>query len=365
MIKIDGGFGSGSGQIIRYSLGLSALTKKEFEVTNIRLKRANTGLRPQHVSCISIMSKLCSATAIGNCVSSTELKFSPGKLNSENISFDIGTAGSITLVLQSIIMPLMFLNKKNTITITGGTDVKGSMSFDYFKEVVLPQLKKYCSYIDIKLLKRGYYPKGQGVIELTTKPKFKIKDFKSFNDFQNHVIDNAKNIDLTDKGKLSLIKGVSHASTDLQKNNVAERQAKTAEFILKQFNVPVSIRIEYQDTLSTGSGITLWAIFSKENSEVDPNNPIILGSDCLGEKGLKAENVGMRASENLVRLIKSEACVDKNLADNLILPLGLFLGKIKTEEMTDHIKAAIYVTESFIDKRYSVSCEDRIIEVKR
>ena len=292
---------------------------------------------------------------------STYLKYTPGKIEGKTIEIDIQTAGSIPLFLQSILLPSMFANKPVRLNVIGGTDGKWAASIDYFKEVFLPQLQKYAG-IDCRLIKRGYYPKANGKVELKIKPKYRISDFNSFEEFHNYLQQNAPKINLIEQGYLIQIKGISHSSADLQSSNVAERQAKAAEMALKNCNCPVNIRIEYNETLSTGSGITLWAIFSKSRDEINALNPIILGADALGERGKKAEIVGAEAANNLIKEMESKAPVDGHLADQILKFIALVSkSKIKTSKITDHAKTNIYAIEKFLGKTFEINEKENII----
>ena len=232
----------------------------------------------------------------------------------------------------------------------GGRDVKWSMPFDYFNNILLPQLQRFAK-VEAKLLKRGYYPKGSVKVEIKISPKFKLNSFENFEEFHNHLKQNVNPYNLTDQGNLIQIKGISHASKDLQSANVAERQTESAKNILKlKYGVPVNIISQYQETLSTGSGIALWAIFSKNPNDIDENNPIRIGSDSLGERGIRAEEIGGNCAKRLIGEIESKAPVDSYLCDQLLPFLALAGGKIKTSEITGHSKSNIYAIEQFIGK---------------
>ena len=156
------------------------------------------------------------------------------------------------------------------------------------------------------------------------------------------------------------IKGVSHASIDLEKARVAERQAESARLQLNELKIPVNIKHEYSNTYSTGSGLTLWAIYGEE--EIDLINPVVLGADSLGDKGKKSEEVGKEAAENLVKFINSNAAVDAYLADQLIPFMALAGGLIKTSEVTNHVKSNVYVAQKFLNVKFIIkeniiSCE--------
>jgi RNA 3'-terminal phosphate cyclase (ATP) len=362
MIEINGDYLEGGGSIARVALALSTIRQKAFAIDNIRANRPQPGLKNQHLFCVKALEQLCNASAEGVSLGSTSLKYVPGKINAKNIEIDIQTAGSISLFLQSILLPAMFSNKTLTLKVIGGTDTKWAAPIDYYKEVFLPQLRKYAD-IDLKLLKRGYFPKGQGIVELDINPIFKLSDFNHFEEFLKDLRENTDKINLTEQGHLIQIKGISHASADLQDSNVAERQAETAAAKLKRkYSVPVNVSIEYQNSASIGSGIVLWAIFSKDENEIDEKNPIRLGADALGEKSKKAEEVGKEAAENLIKEIDSKAAADSHLADQ-ILPFMSLIGnsKIKTSKITNHTKTNIYTIEKFFGKCFEVDEKENVI----
>ncbi len=350
MIEIDGSFLEGGGQIVRTALAISTVIQKPFCVFNIRKGRPKSGLKNQHLYCIKALEKLCNAKTEGAELGSMKLKYVPGKIKGQTISIDIGTAGSVTLLLQSLLLPAFFSNSKVRFKISGGTDVQWSPQFDYFANVVIPQLQRFSEMIEISLVKRGYYPKGGGKVDIKIKPKFSLEKIKE-----------APQINLIEQYNLIQIKGISHASLDLQKAQVAERQARSARIALGRFNCPINIRTEYRETLSTGSGITLWAIFSKDLDEIDIFNPIRIGADALGERGKRAEDVGKEAADKLIQEINSKAPVDSHLADNLIPFLALFGGRIKVSKITPHTLTNIYTCEQFLGKIFELDEDKKII----
>ena len=359
MIEIDGSYLEGGGQIARTALALSTITQKPFKIDKIRLGRPAPGLKAQHLNCVTSLKQLCNASVEGTSLGSTELTYVPREFKAKNIEIDIGTAGSISLLLQSLLPPAIFANKPLTLTIIGGTEGKWAPPLDYTKEILLPQLKKFCNNIELKLIKRGYYPKGNGKIELSINPKHRKLKF-------DELLKNLKGEDynLIEQGHLIQIKGISHASSSLQNARVAERQAESAKSILSKLKVPIDIRTEYDETLSPGSGITLWAIFSKDKDEIDINNPIRIGADALGERGKPSEAIGKEAADNLIKEIGSKAPVDSHLVDQLLPFLALTGGKIKTSEITNHAKTNVYTIEKFLGKVFEINEKENIISIK-
>ncbi len=349
MIILDGSAGEGGGQIVRTALALSSLTGQPFRVKNIRAGRPDAGLKAQHVHCVKALQQLCNSKADGAEIGSSELLYVPGTIAAKNITIDIGTAGSITLLLQAVLLPCMFAQKTHTLTLIGGTDTEWSMPIDYFTHVLVPQLRRTCG-IEVKVLKRGYYPKGGGNVQITIKPEIKRNEFETFEAFQAALKHKAFN--LSEQGELVSIKGTSHASKDLAKAEVAERQAGAAKQALARFKAPIDISIEYSDTSSTGSGITLWAIFSK-NDDIDAENPVRIGADSLGAPGKPSEKVGQEAADKLIKEIESKAPVDSHLADNLIPLIALCRpSSIKISHITSHARTNMMVVEAFLGKMF-------------
>ncbi len=359
MITLDGAYEEGGGQILRTSIAFSILTGKPFEIDNIRKGRQEPGLKNQHLWCIKSAEKFCNAHAEGAELGSTYVKFYPGKPQGTSLEIDLETAGSIPLFLQSLLLPIIFY-KNFKLSITGGTDVKFAQPYDYFSQVFLPNLSKFCN-IKSSLKQRGYYPKGQGKIELNITPFYQLSNFTAFNEFMQYTRNKIKGYKLLEQHHLMHIKGISHASFDLQAAKVAERQYLASKSILAKYNCPIQIREEYSKSASTGSGIVLWAIFSKNKNDIDTLNPVIIGSDALGEKGIPSEKIGSLAAQRLIAEIESKAPVDHYLADQL-LPFMVFASsKIKTSAISKHCLSNIYAIESFIGKTFEINEKEKII----
>jgi RNA 3'-terminal phosphate cyclase (GTP) len=347
MLEIDGSHGEGGGQIVRTALALSTLTGTPIRINNIRKGRSQPGLKHQHLKSILALKELCSAETNELNLGDEELIYKPGKLRVKDLEVDIVTSGAIALFLQPLILPLCFGNKSCTLKIKGGTCGKGAMSMEYFVEILQPHLQKFCK-IETKIKKRGYYPRGGGEVEITFYPKHRLNKFESFEIFLEFIREKIPNIYLINPGKLSHVFGISHASTNLQEKNVAERQAHSAEFNLKSLKTPVKINSEYSLTLSPGTGMTLCAIFASKD-EIDENNPIRIGASSLGKLRKTSEQVGKEVALTLKKeldLVSKGACVDTHLEDNLILWL-IFGGKFKTHHLTPHTITNIWVVNQF------------------
>ena len=362
MIELDGSYLEGGGSLVRVALALSTLTGKEFTVSQIRSGRQDPGLKAQLLTAIKALKEMCNAETNNIDIGSTELSYKPGKIKSGSYTFDIGTAGSITLFLQAIILPSMFAPRKITIRVKGGTSGKWQASVDYLQHILLPHLTKFVEKIELKILKRGYYPKGGGEIQLEISPKYKSNTFDTFDYFYEEIQQIPK-IHLTEQGTLEQIRGVVNVSLELQEKKVGERIAQAAEGYLKKYNVPINVRVDYARSSSIGGEIVLWAVFSKEG-DVNPLNPVILGGDALIEKGKSSEEIGKEAAEELAQEIDSGAAVDSHLADQLISFMGLLPGSaMNVSNVTKHTQTNFYVVEHFLPVGFLV--EGKMIRVEQ
>ena len=329
MIKIDGGYLEGGGQILRTASALSAVTQKPCHVFNIRKGRSKPGLMPQHLLGIQALAQLCNGRLEGDSLGSEEIKFSPGGIYRDRVSANIPTAGSITLALQSLIPPALFAPSPIKISFEGGaTDTFFSPTLDHFRYVFLKILEKMGGKVEVNILKRGYYPEGGARVEVKVSPS-KLKP-----------------INLTERGELKKILVISGASNALKNKKVSKRQLMGMREILGKLKLPIEEKVEYYDTRCPGSQICLIAEF--ENT--------IIGSDNLGKLGKRAEDVGKEVALELLKEQKSDACLDKHLADQILPYLALASGKsqVKVSEVTNHCKTNIWVIEKFIEGKFEI-----------
>ncbi|MBU1975270.1 MAG: RNA 3'-phosphate cyclase [Nanoarchaeota archaeon] len=351
MIEIDGNYGEGGGAILRYALALSTLTQKPFHMVNIRQGRSKPGLKPQHLFCINGLVDLCGAKIDHPDIGDKEVKFKPEIISKNALQIDIGTAGSISLLMQSFILPILFSKKKVAMKIIGGTDVPYSQPMDYFINVFIPSLEKYGDF-NMWLERRGFYPKGGGILRIDIEGKY---DFKS--DL------NIPAIQRTDRKKLRWIRGKSVATMKLIQSQVAERMRLSAKKELNGLTPHISIEAQYTPALSDGAITTLWVGYDNGNGEILPanNHKIMLGADCLGKKEISAEDVGKSAALNLKTEMDSGASTDLHLADQIIPYMGVVTSmtgnqcQIITSKITDHLRSNIYVTEKFLDVKFLIS----------
>ena len=331
MIEIDGSIGEAGGQVLRTACALSAVTKKPCRVFNVRKGRSKPGLMPQHLLGIQALAQLCNGRLEGDFLGSEEIKFYPGEINGSRTSINvkIETAGSITLVLQTLIPPSLFTPAPIKITFDGGaTDTFFSPSVDHFRYVFLKTLEKMGGKVEVNILRRGYYPEGGAKVEVKISPT------------------KLKNLNLTERGSLKKILVISGASNALKEKRVAERQIAGVREVLGKLKLPTEEKIEYYDTRCPGSQLSLVAEF--ENT--------VIGTDNLGKLGKRAEDVGKESALELLREQKSGACLDKHLSDQILPYLALAPGKsqVTVSETTNHCQTNIWVIEKFIDGKLEI-----------
>jgi RNA 3'-phosphate cyclase len=330
MIEIDGSTKEGGGQVLRTAVALSVITKKSCFIFNIRKNRPNPGLRNQHLLGIKALTDWCGGKIEGADIGSEEIIFQPSASTKNEIRIDMPTAGSITLMLQTLIPPLLVSGKKNgvvAINFNGGaTDTFFSPTISYFENVTLPQLKNMGAKIGISITKHGYYPQGGAKV----KAEIKTSELKP--------------IDLTERGQLKEILIISGAAKSLKNKKVAERQISGAIEILRKLKLPIKQKVEYYETDCPGSNICLTAKFDNT----------VIGIDSLGKIGKRAEGVGKEAAIKLFGGEKAQACLDKYMADQILPYMALAQGKSKVtlSEITNHVKTSMWVIEKFLDGKF-------------
>ena len=330
MIEIDGSFLEGGGAILRVATALSAVTKTPCHVFNIRKGREKPGLMPQHLLGVQALAELCNGRLEGDFLGSEEIKFWPGEISTKDLHIKIETAGSITLILQTLIPTVIFAPLPIKIIFNGGaTDTFFSPTIDHFRYVFLKTLGKMAGKVEINILKRGYYPEGGARVE--------VKVFPS----------KLKPLNLTERGELKKILIFSRASEFLKAKKAGERQIAGAKEIFGKLNLPLEIETNYEKTDCPGSSICIVSIF--ENT--------VLGCDNLGKLGKRAEDVGKEVALELLKEQKSGTCLDKHLADQILPYLALAGGKssVTVSEITNHCKTNIWVIEKFIPGKFEIT----------
>ena len=328
MIKIDGAFGEGGGQILRTSLTLSALTGKPIQLHHIRNNRNQPGLRPQHLAAVSAIAKLTDAELSGAHLDSAELTLKPSTLRSGRFRFEISTAGALTLVLQTIFIPLSFAGSTSMVTLTGGTHVPWSPIYHYLEWAWLPAITSIGFRAELRLLKGGFYPRGGGQSHVKILPARTLIPFTCVN-----------------RGVLLRIRGLSVVAG--LKDEISKRQKHQALQRLYPICADTKINTSHMPALGKGTFILLRADFSNG------------GCACyaaLGAPGKPAELVADEAVDQLLTFLETDGCVDRFLADQLLLPLIAVNGRsvFRTSNITPHLLTNTYVIEQFFPGRVRI-----------
>jgi RNA 3'-terminal phosphate cyclase (ATP) len=327
LIEIDGSFGEGGGQILRTSLALSALLGRPVRIYNIRAKRPRPGLQRQHLVSVKAVADLSSAKVEGLRLGSTEIRFYPDGIRSGVFRFDIGTAGSITLVLQATLPVMAFAPGPVRLVVRGGTDVPWSPPVDYVRFVLRRLLERMGYVFEVIVRRRGHYPRGGGLVEaVVEKPPGRLEA-----------------VELHERGEVRLVEGLSHAVR--LPRHVAERQARAAEELLSKLGVPVRISVEWYEPgrdphLGPGSGIVVWALAEKS----------VLGGDSLGAKGKPAERVGREAAQKLLEDLATGKALDRHASDMMITYAAVACGEslLGGAQLTMHAWTNLHVVKKLV-----------------
>lgn len=333
MLEVDGSQKSGSGTILRLSVALAGILNEPLHIFNIRQKRTQPGLRPQHLEAVLTAAKICNAEVKGARPGSRELWFNPTEVKGGEIHAEIGTAGSIPMLLLTVLPLCAYAKNPVRLHVSrGGTDVRNAPTTNYLKHLLLPILERMGLTASLTIQKYGYYPKGMGEITLEVKPCQKLKPIR-----------------LEEFGNLQQVKGLS-VCTFLVDRRVAERQATAAYERLMSIGLKANIQIvnDMSNPLQKGSSLALWA-------ETDAG--ALLGGDAIGELGKPSELVGREAAENLLKELESKATVDSHLADMLVPYLALADGESAylSRLVTEHLDTNIWLAQKILGVRFDLT----------
>ena len=310
MIELDASFGEGGGQILRSALTLSVISGAGVRLSNIRVRRAQPGLKAQHLAAVRAAAEISGARVEGARVGSQSLQFEPGALHGGNYRFDIGTAGSVCLLLQTVLVPLSLAAEPSRLTLTGGTHVPWSPCYEFVSRSWLPTLHRLGFRAETVLERAGFYPRGGAVVRAAIEPVAAITP-----------------LSLTRRGRLLAIRGVSAVAR--LPSGIAERQRKRSLERLTFLGVPVEIELRTVVADSPGTFVFLCAEYEEARCAFS----------ALGARGKPAERVADEACDELVAHLEQPGAVEPHLADQLLVPLTFAAGvsEFSTSRVSQHL----------------------------
>ena len=343
VLEINGGERSGSGTILRLAVALASILKDELHIYNIRGKRSPSGLRPQHLEAVLTAAKLCNADVEGATLGSRELLLRPEEIAGGEIEAEIGTAGSIPMLLLTVLPICAFARRAVHLRVrNGGTDVRNAPTTNYLRHVFLPMLGRMGLKASLSIHKFGYYPKGMGEVSLEVQPCQKLLP-----------------VQLEDFGRLDGLYGIS-VCTFLKERRVAERQAKAAEEYLRGhgFSAKIDVLYDSSNPLQKGSSLVLWA---------NTDTGALLGGNAIGELKKPSEEVGREAAENIGKELDVKATVDVHLADMLVPYVALAdEGSVYlARSMTEHLDTNIWLTQKILGVKFHVSKSGNLYRIEK
>jgi RNA 3'-terminal phosphate cyclase (ATP) len=326
MIEIDGSHQEGGGQIVRSAIALSAITGKGVHIRNIRAGRERPGLRQQHLEGIRAAAAMCGADISGLKKGATEIEFLPHAITGGDHVVDIRTAGSVTLVLQTLVPIALHAKERTRVLIRGGTAVPFSPTITYFEHVLCRFLKNMGADIVVTTARHGFYPAGGGEIHAAILPG------------------SVRPVEIIERGPLENIRAMSIAHTDLRNARVAQRMIEGFKHILPG----VEAEYRYVDAHSTGCFISSQAHFKNSS----------LGADALGRPGKRAEHVGRDAALTLKRAMTRDPVMDSWMVDQIIPYMALAActrdarSKVKIPGLSEHAETNMWVIREFLPVRF-------------
>lgn len=334
MLYIDASQGEGGGQVLRSSLAMSVITTRPIHLTGIRAGRRNPGLAPQHLAGVRAAAQICSAGVVGDAIGSQELTFTPGSVaRPGDYTFDIqalagqGSAGALSLLLQTILLPLALADGPSRLTLRGGTHVAWSPPVHYVLWVLLPMLRRIGISASIELADYGWYPKGGGEARVTIDGSAELQG-----------------VMLTERGEFVGLEGLAIASN--LPSHIPQRISGRANNRLREAGLPP--RVEPMRVTGPSEGAGVFIALAYEH--------VMAGFTGLGRPGKPSDVVADEAVEPLIQYHRQTAALDPHLPDQLLPALMLAAGPslLSTVEITLHTLTNIAIVQHFVERRVDV-----------
>ncbi|MFM9881890.1 MAG: RNA 3'-terminal phosphate cyclase [Burkholderiales bacterium] len=327
VLEIDGAFGEGGGQLVRTAVALSAISGIPIRVNDIRARRMRPGLAPQHLAAIHAIADLCSANTEGLRPGSEELFFAPGPIEGGSHVFDVGTAGSVTLVLQALLPVMTAARSPVDVRITGETDVMAAPPLDYFLHVLMPILQRFGVDALISSARRGYFPKGGGEVDVLVTPS-------SLRGAGNLLSNTVRDV-----------QGIAHTAN--LHASIAERMRDAALASLGDA-VHADIRVSTGElAFGAGGAIVVWA----------DSGTTRLGAGRVAQPGVRAETLGQGVAEELRADLAAGAGLDRHAADQVLVYAALASGptSYRVREVTEHARTVMWLIEQFFAVQFRIA----------
>lgn len=338
LMEIDGSHGEGGGQLLRTAVALSVIAGKPLRIVHIRARRDNPGLAPQHLTAVRALAELCDAEVEGLVPKSQQLVFRPGLLRAGAYEFDVGTAGSIALVLQALLPVAIASGAAFSFRIRGGTDVRGAPPMDYLRYVLIPLLEKMGAQVRVDILRRGYYPRGGGEVQVEVPACSGLRPLL-----------------LDTQGELRAVRGYAHVAN--LPEHIALRMAQAARAAL---GAPAATHIAsailgHDAAIGMGGGILLTACCKHT----------VLGASALAERGVPAERLGEAAARELRVALESGATLDPHAVDQMPIYMALAAGpsRFHAQALTSHAETALWLIGQFLPINVQVIAEGERVGV--
>jgi RNA 3'-terminal phosphate cyclase (ATP) len=332
MIKIDGSMGEGGGQILRTSLGLSLLTGEPVQLDGIRAGRRKPGLMRQHLTAVRAAVEVGAARVEGDAIGSKALTFRPGKAQAGEYHFAVGTAGSATLVLQTVLPALVLADGPSVLTLEGGTHNPMAPPLDFLERAFLPLLARMGARVTVSLERPGFYPAGGGLFRAEIEP---VEGGK------------LRPLSLMERGELLGRRG--RALVARLPREIGERELGVLSKKLGWLEEDLAVEA-YPESRGPGNMVAAELRYEQVTE-------MFVG---FGERGVPAPTVARRVVDQVKRYLKASAPVGRYLADQLIIPLALAgEGSFRTLALSRHTSTNMEVVGRFIETPMAADVRQR------
>ena len=327
-LHIDGSMGEGGGQILRSSLAMSLCLGKPFHITRVRASRRRPGLQPQHLAAVRAAAEISTADLAGATPGSAELTFAPQAIKPGHYRFATGTAGSATLVLQTVLPALLTADRPSHLELSGGTHNPLAPSFDFIRLAFLPLINRMGPRVTARLVRPGFYPAGGGLMQVDIDPAPRLQP-----------------LCLRERGAVLEKTAVAHVSH--LPLHIAQRELHV---IGPNLGLPAENMQSLEVTASPGPGNAVSVIIRSQHI-----TEVFTG---FGMPGVRAETVASRLVEHVRRYLDAGVPVGRHLADQLLLPLALAgTGSYLTLQPSLHTTTNIAVIQQFMAMQ--IDCHNR------